>query len=95
MDCSPVGSSVHGIFQARILECAAISFSRGLPDPGIKPVSPELSGRFCTTEPPEKSKMRHIGRDKIKIFFFFQANWHIDFSQIHLFFMEYIPTYLV
>ena len=28
MDCSPSGSSVHGIFQARILEWVAISFSR-------------------------------------------------------------------
>ena len=29
IDCGPPGSSVHGIFQARILECIAISFSRG------------------------------------------------------------------
>ena len=29
MDCSPPSSSVHGIFQARILEWVAISFSRG------------------------------------------------------------------
>ena len=29
MDCSPPGSAVHGISQARILEWAAISFSRG------------------------------------------------------------------
>ena len=29
MDCSPPGSSVHGIFQAKILEWFAISFSRG------------------------------------------------------------------
>ena len=29
MDCSPPGSSVHGILQARILERVAISFSRG------------------------------------------------------------------
>ena len=29
MDYSPPGSSVHGIFQARILEWVAISFSRG------------------------------------------------------------------
>ena len=28
LDCSPPGSSVHGIFQARILEWGAISFSR-------------------------------------------------------------------
>ena len=27
-DCSLPGSSIHGIFQARILECVAISFSR-------------------------------------------------------------------
>ena len=29
MDCSPPGSSVHRILQARILECFAIPFSRG------------------------------------------------------------------
>ena len=29
MDCNPPGSSVHGIFQARILEWIAISYSRG------------------------------------------------------------------
>ena len=28
MDCSPPGSSVHGILQARILEWVAMSFSR-------------------------------------------------------------------
>ena len=36
MDCSPPGSYVHGILQARILERVAISFSRDLPDPGIE-----------------------------------------------------------
>ena len=29
MDCSPPGSSIHGIFQARVLEWGAISFFRG------------------------------------------------------------------
>ena len=29
MDCSPPGSSIHGILQARILEWVAISSSRG------------------------------------------------------------------
>ena len=28
MDCSPPGSSAHGIFQARVLEWVAIAFSR-------------------------------------------------------------------
>ena len=27
MDCSLLGSSIHGIFQARVLECVAIAFS--------------------------------------------------------------------
>ena len=27
MDCSLPGSSIHGIFQARVLECGAIAFS--------------------------------------------------------------------
>ena len=33
MDCSLSGSSVHGIFQARILEWVAVSFSRGSSQP--------------------------------------------------------------
>ena len=40
MDCSPPGSSVHGISQARRLDWVAISFSRDLPHPGFKPMSP-------------------------------------------------------
>ena len=31
MDCSPPGSSVHGIFQARVLEWGAIAFSDEVP----------------------------------------------------------------
>ena len=32
MDCSPPGSSVHGIFQARVLEWGAIAFSYSIPN---------------------------------------------------------------
>ena len=52
MDCSLPGSSVDGIFQARMLEWVAISFSRDLPDLGIELVSlvsPALAGRFFST----------------------------------------------
>ena len=42
MDCSLSGSSVHGIFQGRVLEWIAISFSRASSNPGIKPGSPSL-----------------------------------------------------
>ena len=34
MDCSPSGSSVRGILQAKILEWVAISSSRGFPTEG-------------------------------------------------------------
>ena len=54
MDCRPPGSSVHGIFQARILEWVAISGD--LPDPGIEPESAALAGGFFTTEPPGQPK---------------------------------------
>jgi len=38
MDCSPPGFFIHGIFQARILEWVAISFSRGIfPTQGSNP----------------------------------------------------------
>ena len=53
-DCSPPSSSVHGILQARILEWVAISFSRDLPDPGIKPRSPTLQADALTSAPPGK-----------------------------------------
>ena len=41
MDCNPPNSFVYGIFQSRILDWVAISSSRDLPDPGIKPESSE------------------------------------------------------
>ena len=38
MDCSLAGSSVHGIFQARVLEWGAIAFSGHLPTQTLKPL---------------------------------------------------------
>ena len=35
MDCSPPGSSIHGILQARVLEWGAIAFSRHKPIPAL------------------------------------------------------------
>ena len=57
IDCSPPGSSIHGIFQVGILEWVAISFSKDLPDPGMEsgsPAPPALADRFFTTKPPGK-----------------------------------------
>ena len=49
MDCSPPGSSVNGIFQARILEWVLFPTSGDLPNPGIELMSPALAGRVLTT----------------------------------------------
>ena len=54
MDCSPPGSSVHGILQARILEWGAISSPGDLPGPGIEPESPSLQADSLLSEPPER-----------------------------------------
>ena len=53
MDYILPDSSVHGISQARILEWVAISPGDpgDLPNPGINPMSPALTGGFFTTEP--------------------------------------------
>ena len=51
MDCSPPGSSVHGIFQARILEWVAISFSGDLPNPGIKSRFPAFQAYSLPSKP--------------------------------------------
>ena len=48
MDCSPPGSSVHGIFQARILEWIAISFSRAASWPRDWTQVSWTAGRFFT-----------------------------------------------
>ena len=52
IDCSPPGSSVHGILQARILQWIAIPFSKDLPDPGIEPGSLTLQVDSSLSEPP-------------------------------------------
>ena len=55
MDCSPSGSPVHGVLQARILEWVIVPPPGDLPDPGIKPGSPTLQADSLPTEPPGKS----------------------------------------
>ena len=48
MDCSLPGSSVHGIFQARVLEWAAITFSRGSSQPRDRTQVSHTVGRHFT-----------------------------------------------
>ena len=48
MDCSLPGSSIHGIFQAQILEWVAISFSRGSSRPRDRTQVSHIAGRLFT-----------------------------------------------
>ena len=56
IDCGLPGSSVHRIFQARILKEVATSYSKGIfliqgSNPLLFLASPALVGGFFTTEP--------------------------------------------
>ena len=50
LDCSPPGSSVHGILQARTLEWVAVPFSRGSSQPRDRTQISRVAGGFFTAE---------------------------------------------
>ena len=63
VDCSPPGSSVHGILQARILEWVAFPSTGDLPNPGIEPASfilLTLAGGLFTTRATWKFSWEHV-----------------------------------
>ena len=76
MDCSPPGSCVHGISQARILEWVAISCFRGSSWPSDWIQVSYIAGRFFTTEPPGNTSFNH----STPVYFY----WDIHFFFIWL-----------
>ena len=71
VDCSPPGSSVHGILQARILERVAIPFSRGSSWPrGWAQVSYN-TGRFFTVWATREARCLWWGFDSFLLLLFF------------------------
>ena len=63
MDCNLPGSSVHGVFQARILEWVAILFSRGFSWPRDRTHVSCFAGGFFTTSATREPQM--VGNDII------------------------------
>ena len=59
MDCSPPGSSVHGVLQARILEWVACPPPGDLPDPGIEPMSPVVPALQADSFPLSHKRSPH------------------------------------
>ena len=62
MDCSPPGSSVHRILQARILEWVAMPSPRGSSQPRDEPRSPELQADSLLSEPGKPNMRYEKGR---------------------------------
>ena len=60
MAWSPLGSSVHGIFQTRILEWIVIFFTRDTPNPGTEP-APSASAAMQVGSLP----LSHLGNPEI------------------------------
>ena len=65
MDYSLPGSSVHGIFQARRLECVAISFSRESSLPRDQTQVSCIAGRFFIIRAPWEAPYIYIGSKQL------------------------------
>ena len=66
---SPLGSSVHGISQARILEWIAMPSSRGSSWPRDPTRISHITGKLFTTEPPGKRSLK--------------GKWFLKYGQIY------------
>ena len=64
MDCSPPGSSVHGILQASILEWVAISLSTGSSWPRDQTRSSALQADALTSDSPGNTFLFNLANDK-------------------------------
>ena len=83
MDCSLPGSSVHGIFQARVLECGATAFSRYADDTTLIEGEEELRSLLIRVkEESEKAGLR-LNIQKTKIIASSPiTSWHIHGEKV-------------
>ena len=65
MDCSPPGSSVHRIFQERLLGWVFVLSLGALPDPGIELRSPALQADSLLSEPQGNPGKLGINEDNL------------------------------
>ena len=74
MDCSPPGSSVHGILWARIVEWIAIPFSRGFSRLRNQTPVFHIVGGFCTIWATREALIIDSNAYSAKEFFWFGVN---------------------
>ena len=72
MNCSPPGSSVHGILQARILEWVAMSFSRGSSWPRDWTWVSCIAGRVFTVQATREALFHRLAAPKLQLVI---SNW--------------------
>ena len=93
MDCSPPGSSVHGILQAKILKWVAISFSKGSSWARDQTRISYMAGRFFTAESTGKpSTTFSVPLDSVHIWF----KWHhhsLSLISIWFIYVTFFPDY--
>ena len=98
MDCSPPGSSVHGIFQARVLEWGAIAFSGFFTNIQIKSVTFLNENNTCLckdfrefrqAKTTLKNTCNLTGIQQNKIFFHIFFNASIAHNNLYLSFPFY------
>ena len=75
--CNPMGYTIHGILQARILE--PFPSPGDLPHPGIKPSCPALQASSLSSEPPKWLK----GPEGFKKIIYFKINYGGDLSSLY------------
>ena len=76
VDCSPPGSSVHGIHQARILSKFPFLSPGNLPNPGIKPKSPSMQVDILLLSH-QGSSLPRFSWDNFKYFFLLTSSFFI------------------
>ena len=79
MDCSPPGSSVHGILQARILQWVAIPFSRASSRPRDRSQVSCIAGRFFPLSHQGSPKLSH------RYVYIGKSIWCTEFDTIFVF----------
>ena len=78
VDCSPPGSSVHGIFQARVLEWDAIAFSNcSIDQPNwLEEIRSWEMGTLATSCLQMLSWVKYICSDPLCLLLFLSVPWH-------------------
>ena len=88
MDCSPPGSSFHGILQARILEWVPLSFSRGSSQLWDWTQVSSIAGRFVIIWPTKEAQVSRIFKAELYV-----KLWSEGSSLQMEVFLLYLPLY--